>query len=365
MLVTVMVDCSRRLIKLYDYMKQEQLDAVIVGNGKNRRYFSGFSGSTAKLLITRRELRLFTDFRYVEQARAEAKSYDVIDCNKPLEEAVGEAVKDGGFKTVGFEGEYVSYHEYSVLAEQLDGCGCQLKSVSLDLLREIKDENEVAEIEVAVAIADKAFEHVLTVVRPGMSEMAVAAALEYSMKQQGSEKPAFDTIVASGWRGSLPHGLATNKLIVEGDFVTMDFGAVYHGYHSDITRTFCVGRASDKQREVYDIVLAAQQIGVAAVAVGESGVAVDTAARKYIVDKGYGKYFGHGLGHGVGLAIHEQPRLSPSSKTERLLPGMVVTVEPGVYIPDWGGVRIEDTVLVTAGGAKVLTASGKQLIEIY
>ena len=185
------------------------------------------------------------------------------------------------------------------------------------------------------------------------------------MRRAGSERPAFTTIVASGQRGSLPHGFATEKLIVAGEFVTMDFGAVYKGYHSDITRTVCIGKADAKQREIYDIVLQAQQLGVREIQTGRSGKAIDASVRRFLFDAGYARYFGHGLGHSVGLEIHEEPRLSPSSTCEALEKNMVITVEPGVYIPGWGGIRIEDTVLVTSSGGVSLTQSNKQFVEIF
>ena len=183
------------------------------------------------------------------------------------------------------------------------------------------------------------------------------------MGKLGAEKPAFDTIMASGKRGALPHGRASQKIIETGDFVTMDFGAVYQGYHSDITRTICMGVATVRQREIYDIVLTAQLAGVQAIRPGKTGKDIDAIARKMIEDAGFGEFFGHGLGHSLGLNIHEEPRLSPATHT-LLMENMVVTVEPGIYLPDWGGVRIEDTVLVNADGCQILTASSKQLIEI-
>ena len=184
------------------------------------------------------------------------------------------------------------------------------------------------------------------------------------MRRLGSERPAFTTIVASGERGSLPHGIATEKLIVSGEFVTMDFGAMYEGYHSDMTRTVCVGHASDAQRKLYGTVLDAQEFGVSLVKPGASGKDVDGLVRQRLADAGYGEYFGHGLGHSLGLEIHEEPRLSKKSDCEHLLPGMLVTVEPGVYLPGKGGIRIEDTVLVTETDGVPLTQSGKELMEL-
>ncbi len=234
----------------------------------------------------------------------------------------------------------------------------------LDSLRTIKDESEIELIKKAVSISDQAFAEVISVIKAGMTEMEVAAELEYRMRKLGSERPAFATIVASGVRGSLPHGTASNKVIQEGELVTMDFGAVYQGYHSDITRTICVGKASQKQKELYHIVLDAQLNGLAAVCAGKKNNAVDMAARYVITQNGYAENFGHGLGHGVGLEIHEWPRLSPKAEPMVLENGIVVTVEPGIYIPEWGGIRIEDTVVVTSNGCNKLTQSTKKLLEL-
>ena len=233
-----------------------------------------------------------------------------------------------------------------------------------DFSEKFLSQEELACIRRAMEIGDEAFEYILTYIRPGISELDVAAALENCMRQKGSQRPSFDTIVASGKRGSLPHGTATEKLINVGEFVTMDYGAVYKGYHSDMTRTVCMGRADEKQRHVYSTVLKAQELGVSLVQPGASGKEVDRLVRQQIAEAGYGRYFGHGLGHSVGLEIHEEPRLSPSSTCEALAENMLVTVEPGIYIPDWGGVRIEDTVVVKEGGCEILTHSPKELIEL-
>ena len=201
-------------------------------------------------------------------------------------------------------------------------------------------------------------------IRPGRTEIEVAARLEQVMREAGSEKPSFDTIVASGLRGSMPHGTATEKVIEAGDFVTMDYGAKFEGYCSDITRTVCVGEATARQREVYEAVLGAQEMVLAAIAPGKSGKEIDAASREFLKKYDLAQYFGHGLGHSLGLEIHEEPRLSPSSTCEHLMPGMLITDEPGVYLPGWGGLRIEDTVLVTETGSERLTKSSKALREI-
>lgn len=351
-----------RLSNIRRFMEKLELDAVVVSKPENRVYFSGFTGSSGMLLIAKEQAKLITDFRYVEQAVEQASIFEVVKHEQSILAVVAEEIKKCGAFKIGFEGDFFTYNEFSMLAQLLHGY--KLRPLGLDELRTIKDETELTQMKKAVEISDMAFSHILSVLRPGISELEIAAELEHTMRKLGSEKPAFDTIVASGVRGSLPHGIATKKLIAAGDFVTMDFGAVYKGYHSDITRTVCVGRASEKQRHIYNVVLRAQLLGVESVRPGVSGKKADEQVRRFLADAGYGQFFGHGLGHGVGLAIHELPRLSPSSACDSLTENMLVTVEPGVYLPDWGGVRIEDTVLVTANGREILTKSSKQLVEI-
>ena len=343
-------------------MSDHGLSGMLITKPENRRYFSGFSGSAGMLLISDKASKLLTDFRYVEQATVESEQFEIVRYATSAYEKLAEITNKLDVATIGFESDFVTYDMHSTLAEYMPNIN--LRPVQIDALRMVKDVNEVASIRKAVEIADQAFSHILTYIKPGISELAVARQLEYHMGKLGAEKPAFDTIVASGKRGALPHGKASQKIIELGDFVTMDFGAVYQGYHSDITRTICIGTATAKQREIYEIVLAAQLAGVQAVYPGKTGKTIDAVARKIIVNAGYGEYFGHGLGHSVGLAIHEEPRLSPANTQTVLMENMVVTVEPGIYLPEWGGIRIEDTVLVSADGCKILTASSKHLIEL-
>lgn len=354
---------NTRLTNLRTFLREQGVEAVVVNKPENMAYFSGFAGGEGMLVITASSAKLVTDFRFMEQAAAEAKSFELVKHEQNLLAVVAEVLKESRAGKIGFEGDWFTYNEFSMLTDHLRE-GYRLKPLGLDRLRSVKDEQELAYMKKAVEISDAAFAHILTVLKPGISEMSVAAELEDCMRKLGSEKPAFDTIVVSGERGSLPHGLASAKLIDEGDLVTMDFGAVYHGYHSDITRTVCIGKANEKQRHIYEVVLAAQLLGLDAIKIGSPGKMVDNMVRRYIADAGYGKFFGHGLGHGAGLAIHELPRLSPSSTCEGLEENMIVTVEPGIYLPGWGGVRIEDTVVVGADGAQILTKSSKAFIEI-
>jgi Xaa-Pro aminopeptidase len=311
------------------------------------------------LLVSADQARLITDFRYIEQAAAEAPAFTVIRHGSDMYETLAAEVKAVGGGKIGFESDFATWETY----QKMNAVIGSLSPLHLDKLRMVKDEAELAALRVAVRLADRAFGHILSFIKPGVSERDVALELEFFMRKNGAEKAAFDIIVASGPRSALPHGRAGDRLIAAGDFVTMDFGAVYDGYHSDITRTIVVGKATARQREIYNLVHAAQHAGLKAVAAGRTGREVDEAARRVIGDAGYGDCFGHGLGHGVGLAIHEGPRLSPSGD-EVLTPNMTVTVEPGVYLPDWGGVRIEDTVVVTADGVQILTASSKELIQL-
>lgn len=352
-----------RLIRLREYLREQGLNGIVVSKLENLHYFSGFTGDDSMLVIGMNTAQLVTDFRYVEQAAKEAPDFQVKKQEKGLLKRVAEVINEDGLSRVGFEGGSLCYDWHRKIAGQLHEVDFS-RSVRLDDLRQIKSEEELACIRRAMEIGDEAFEYILTYIRPGISELDVAAALENCMRQKGSQRPSFDTIVASGKRGSLPHGTATEKLINVGEFVTMDYGAVYKGYHSDMTRTVCMGRADEKQRHVYSTVLKAQELGVSLVQPGASGKEVDRLVRQQIAEAGYGRYFGHGLGHSVGLEIHEEPRLSPSSTCEALAEYMLVTVEPGIYIPDWGGVRIEDTVAVREDGCEILTHSPKGLIEL-
>lgn len=354
---------QNRLTALRSLLAEKSLDAVIVTKYVNLHYFSGFRGDDTTLVITKDKALLVTDNRYTEQAQKQAPLFEVIEHKHGLLAKTAELVKKLGCQKVGFEGNAIIYDVYAGLASLLDGVEFKTP-LNLDTLRQVKDEEEIRCIRKACTFADKAFEDIVKFIKPGMTEIAVAARLEQVMREAGSEKPSFDTIVASGLRGSMPHGTATEKIIEEGDFVTMDYGAKYQGYCSDITRTVCVGHASDRQREVYNAVLGTQKMVLDAIAPGKSGKEIDAASREFLKKYDLAQYFGHGLGHSLGLEIHEEPRLSPSSTCEHLLPNMLITDEPGVYLPGWGGLRIEDTVLVTKTGSERLTKSNKELVEI-
>ena len=355
-------DFSGRLASLYEKISAEEVDALLITKIANVTYFSGFRGDSSALLVGKNFRKLLTDGRYVEQAKRETKNFQIVEQTEGLYKKLVEEMKNSGCKKFGIESLDITVAKRDYLAKEF--AGVEFKSVELDTLRQVKDAAEIACIKKACEIADRAFDKILDFIKPEVSEVEVAAELEYLMRKFGSERAAFTTIIASGWRGSLPHGIATDKKIEAGELVTMDFGAVFNGYHSDITRTICVGKASAEQRKIYNAVLSAQIYGLEVITAGKGGKDIDEAVRKTLEDAGFGKNFVHGLGHGVGLEIHEEPRLSKLSKTEKLLPNMIVTDEPGLYFENVGGVRIEDTVLVTRGSAEPLTHSPKNLIEL-
>ena len=369
-------DYDGRLARLQDKIQAEDVDALLITKVANVTYFSGFRGDSTALLVGKKNYQRFyrqliTDGRYIEQAQRQAKNFALTEQTEGLTKKLVDVIKDAGFKKVGIEGLVMTVAEPAYLAKELPNV--EFKSVELDTLRQVKDAAEIAQIRKACQIADDAFKKILPVIKPNVREIEIAAELEYFMRQLGSQKVAFTTIVASGWRSSLPHGEATDKKIQMGEFVTMDFGATWNGYRSDITRTVCVGKASAEQHKMYNAVLDAQLYGLEVITAGKSGKDIDEAVRNRLTNSGYGKYrtnngekdfFCHGLGHGVGLEIHEEPRLSKLSKCESLLPNMIVTDEPGAYLENFGGVRIEDTVLVTNGSAQPLTSSPKNLIEL-
>ena len=356
------MNMEARIARLRALLAEKVVDAVLVTKEENVHYFSGFRGDSTALLVTPEQLILVTDSRYTEQAAAEAPAYAIVEQRDGLYKKIAEVAMDCGIIALGFEGGVLSYDSYTKMQGLLGEISFDT-SLNLDPLRQVKDADEIALIRRACKIADEGFAHILSYIQPGMTEMEVAAELEHHMRTLGSERPAFQTIIASGVRGSLPHGVASDKIIARGELVTMDFGAVWEGYCSDITRTICVGRADTRQRELYAAVLAAQQRALAAICPGVTGAEVDRIARDALAEKALDQYFGHGLGHSLGLEIHEEPRLSKAGKA-LLQPNMLITDEPGIYIPEWGGIRIEDTVLITADGAEPLTCAPKEFIEI-
>lgn len=349
--------------KILDILRQYAIDGLLISNGYNMRYLSGFSGATGYLFITESRKVILTDFRYTIQAEAESNGYEVFEIDGSYEEAINLLIKEENVDILGFEGQDTLFFNYERLKEKLLLKRLVAIKDEITLLRAIKEPWELERIAQAERIGDLAFEKVLGDIKPGMTELEVAALIEYYLKSNGAENLSFSTIVASGINSSMPHAMPSNKKIEYGDFLTMDFGCIYKGYCSDMTRTIVVGKASVEQKRIYQLVLDAQMAALEFIKAGYMGCEIDSVARKIIYDAGYEGCFGHGLGHSVGLYIHEDPRLSP--KDQKIIqPNMTVTVEPGIYIKDFGGVRIEDLVCVTEAGAVNYTHSDKNLIEL-
>ncbi|MFE8695485.1 M24 family metallopeptidase [Cytobacillus sp. FJAT-53684] len=349
-----------KLQKLRSSFEKNGIDGMLITSTYNRRYMTNFTGSSGVVLISREHAQFITDFRYIEQATAQCEGYEIVKHSGVIPAEVAEQAKKLGIKRLGFEQDYVTFSAYQTYEKVIEA---ELVPVSgeIEKLRLIKTESEIKILKDAADIADAAFKHIIGFIRPGLTELEVANELEFFMRKAGATSSSFDTIVASGHRGALPHGVASEKVIEKGDMVTLDYGAYYKGYVSDITRTLAVGEPSQKMKEIYDIVLQAQLRGMDGIKPGMSGKEADALTRDYITEKGYGEYFGHSTGHGIGLEVHEGPALA--SKSDIILePGMAVTVEPGIYIPGLGGVRIEDDTLITKDHNEPLTHSTKDLI---
>ncbi|WP_043932797.1 M24 family metallopeptidase [Bacillus sp. EB01] len=346
--------------KLRNEFSKLGIDGMLITSDFNRRYMSNFTGTSGTVLITADKALFITDFRYTEQAAKQCAGFEIILRKGTMEEEVVLQAKQLGIQKLGFEKNHVTYGLYKTYQAGIEG---ELVPVdgAVEKLRLIKTDAEIKILKEAAAIADAAFTHILEFIRPGRTELEVSNELEFFMRKAGATSSSFDTIVASGYRSALPHGVASEKVIESGDFVTLDYGAYYNGYVSDITRTIAVGAPDQKLKEIYDIVLEAQLRGLAGIKPGMTGKEADALTRNFITEKGYGEYFGHSTGHGIGLEIHEAPGLSVHSDVI-LEPGMVVTVEPGIYIPGLGGVRIEDDTVITLDKNEKLTHSSKELI---
>lgn len=352
---------SNRLNSFRSKMKALKIDGALITKRENYMYLSGFSGSSANLIVTEKKAYLLTDFRYIEQSSKQAPLFEIVLHKPEIIDTISEIVNSEGVKQLGFEDLNTSFALYSSIADKLKAV--ELKGIGnvADSLRSIKDVQEIEAINRAVQIADGAFAHVLSIIRPGITELDIAAELEYKMKKLGASGASFETIVASGIRSSMPHGIASEKRVELGDTITMDFGAMYDHYCSDITRTVFLGQPDKRMLKIYNIVLEAQLTSERGAKRGLTGKQVDRLARDIIYGNGYEGKFGHGLGHGVGLEIHESPRLSIGGDIV-LENNMAVTIEPGIYVEGLGGVRIEDTIIIHDDTPRILTQSSKELI---
>lgn len=346
---------DKRIEKLMSSVSHGQ--GVLISSKANIFYYSGFTSEDCLLYISNDRRALLTDSRYTVQAKQETSGFEIISDN------ITDYLKSTEEKTILFEENYLTVGEKQRLEQKLQGKEFLPFQGSISNPRYIKDKEEIKKIKSAEALGDAAFEHILKIIKSGISEKDIALELEFFMKKNGASGLSFETICASGVRSSMPHGTASDKIIMPGELLTLDFGCVLDGYCSDMTRTVVIGKATDRQKEIYNLVLNAQKTALDALMPSLACADADKAARDVICSGGYKENFGHSLGHSVGIEIHEAPNLSPKSK-DILTAGNVVTVEPGIYIEDFGGVRIEDLVVITDNGMENLTCSPKELIII-
>lgn len=349
-----------RLAKLRRVLTEQALDAILITRPENQRYLSGFTGGEGALLITQEEALLLADFRYFEQVAEEAPNFQLVKLEDKLPQVLKHLLKKRGVKSLGFESTHVPFAQYQEWRKATRGTKWVPTKDVVETIRMIKDEGELEKIRKAVSIADLAFEYIRGLIKPGMTERQIAWELESYMRTHGAESIAFPLIIGSGPNGAKPHAVVQDRPVQEGEPIVLDMGAKVDGYHSDLTRTICLGKPDKKLQEVYQIVLRAQLAAEEQARPGMKGQDIDAIARNIIAEAGYKEHFGHGLGHGVGLAVHEGPGVNATS-TAVLEPGMVCTIEPGIYLTGWGGVRIEDIVLFQEDGVEVLSKARKEL----
>lgn len=338
-------------------LNEQKIDAMLFYSPENRFWYSDFISTLGYLLISKTNATLLLDGRYITEGKQKAKNVTCQDSKNPFA-SLNAITSEQKIKIVGFEAEYITYAQLELWKKVMPNIS--FKPVYVHELRAVKDKTEIERIAKACAIGDLAFNEVLNFIKPGVSEKDVEDIILRAFTRHGATKASFDTIVASGIRGSMPHGKASDKVITNNELITCDFGCIYEGFCSDMTRTFAIGNVDPKLTEIHEIVKTAQMAGIKAVKPGITIGTIDKICRDYINKKGYGEYFTHGTGHGLGIEIHEAPWVIKNESTI-LVPGMVITVEPGIYIPNLGGVRIEDDILVTKNGYEILTKSLREI----
>ena len=350
-----------RLQKLRSQFDALRIDAFLITFQPHLRYMSGFSGSAGVGIVTRDKTFLITDGRYATQVRQETNGWKIFITQVELfgELKKRRLLQSGG--RVGFDGNSLMFGQFQQLKELFPKIKFLPKVDCIEKIAAVKDLSEIQKIKKAVEITDKVFTEILSFFKPGVREIDIAAEISYRHLKHGASGDGFSAIVVSGDRSAIPHGKPSDKKFKNGELITIDMGCVYQGYHSDMTRTIALGRPKSEAKKIYQIVLSAQLRAIEAARDGIKTKEIDATARNYIKEKGYEKYFRHSLGHGIGLQIHEQPRLSVLSKAT-LETGNVVTIEPGIYIPNFGGVRIEDDIVVTDGHCEILNTSPKELL---
>ena len=351
-------------LEKYLSLLTDGVDGLLLTSRYSRHYGAGYDIAEGVAIVTRNGCRYFTDSRYIESAQNGIQGFEVLEMTRqnPYSKLLNDAIADFGVRTLGYEENYMTVAEFMAYENKLNAQLIPLHS-KIAGFRQIKETYELERMRKAQQITDAAFAEVLTRIDVGMTEKEVAAELIYCLLKNGGEGLSFDPIVVSGPNTSLPHGVPSDRRLKEGDLVTMDFGVIYQGYCSDMTRTVALGYATEEMRKVYDTVLKAQLAGIEATRAGVKGKEIDAAARQVIVDAGYGDYFGHGYGHSIGMECHEQPSCSPAGETV-MEENMVSSAEPGIYLPGKFGVRIEDVVIIKADGCEDITRSPKNLIII-
>lgn len=351
---------KKRIERLREALKEQKLESAVITSVENRRYFADFAGSSGALVITPSTAILLTDFRYIEEAKALSDYYEVTQHKGgELLPSVTETLKKLNISSAGLEDSF-PIGDMKVLKRDFAQCHFSLIEQTIMAIRLIKDESEIENIRKGVQLCDLAFDHITRFIKPGMREKEIGLELEYVMKKNGADGIKENHVIASGERSSLPHGQATNRIVSQGEFVKMDFGAKVNGYYTDFTRTVVLGEPTEKQKKVYDIVHHAQEATLQKMGPHKVCNELDEIGRSIIRNEGYGDHFGHSLGHSLGLHIHEKPAMRSTDDTV-LQPGMVLTVEPGIYISGWGGVRIEDLVVIREDGIENLTKAVKEL----
>jgi len=353
---------SDRIQKLQQGLSEREIDGIFISQPENRRYLSGFDGSAGFLLVTQKNKILATDFRYIAQAKSQAPDYEVFPITNAIDNWFPQLVAELDIKRLGFEAGHLTFALHRQLCDILNKGKSPLKLIPVnemvESLRAIKEPEEIELITRAAEITDAAIKYIQKKIHPGMTEMELAWEIEKFLREKGSQTIPFDIIVASGQNSALPHAQPSTKTINSGEPIVIDIGARIGGYGSDLSRTICLGPPDDTFKKLYDSVLGAQLAAMAIIREGMTGAEADNIARIIIEHAGYGEAFGHGLGHGVGLAPHEQPRLGPNS-LDHLADGMVFTIEPGIYLDGWGGVRIEDLVVMENGKVREISKAKK------
>ncbi len=354
---------ERRLAYIAYLFDEHKLDALIISRLAHIRYLTGFTGSNALLLATPRNFYFITDSRYAVQATTEVGDWKVVIAKRGLHEEIKRRNYLRNVKRIGFESKHTTFEEYKKIKNLFTGKRWTALDVTIEPIMLQKEQYEIDNIKKAIAISEGVFNSVLGMIKPGVAEKDIAAEITFRHRKNGAEGDAFESIVASGPRAALPHGKATGKTFKDKELIIIDFGCVMNGYHSDITRTVVVGTPEPEANKCYSIVREALERATGAIREGIKCKKLDNIARSYIKKSGYNNYFDHSLGHGIGLDIHELPRISPYSN-EELVAGSVITIEPGIYIPERFGIRIEDDVLVTSEGCERLTTLPRELIMV-